>query len=81
MRRKCTESQRAHTSVTEPRSCVNGGSSQRPAFGFRIGSSVRSANSAAAQIASRDQTKISIAERADRHGGNASPAAGRCSTR
>jgi hypothetical protein len=48
---------------------------------LRIGSSVSSAKSAAAQIASRDQTKISIAERADRHGGNVSPAAGRCSSR
>jgi hypothetical protein len=81
MRRKWTESQRAQTSVTEPRSCVSAGSSQRAAFGFRSGSRVRRANSAAAQTASRDQTKISMAERAERHGGNASPAAGRCSSR
>ena len=33
MRRKWTESQRAQTSVTEPRSCVSAGSSQRPALG------------------------------------------------
>ena len=81
MRRKWTESQRAQTSVTAPRSCVSAGSSQRDAFGFRIGSSVRSAMSAASQIPARDQRKISTAERTARAGGNGSPAARRCSSR
>jgi hypothetical protein len=49
---------------------VSEGSSQRPARGFRTGSSVSSAKSAPIQIAARDQAKISTAERRAARGGS-----------
>ena len=61
MRRNQTLSQRAQTSVTQPRSRVRVGSSQRAAFGCRFGSKTSQANSAPAQIAARLQRKIPIA--------------------
>jgi hypothetical protein len=54
-------SQRAQTSVTQPRSRVSDGSSQRSARGCRFGSKTSQATSAAAQIAARLQRKISSA--------------------
>ena len=54
-------SQRAQMSVTDPRSRVTEGSSQRAASGCRFGSKTRNAKSAAAQIAARLQRKISTA--------------------
>ena len=61
MRRNQTLSQRAQMSVTQPRSRVSEGSSQRAASGWRFGSNTSHANSAAAQIAARLQTKMPTA--------------------
>ena len=57
MRRNQTLSQRAQTSVTAPRSWVSVGSSQIAARGWRFGSNTSNENSAAAQIARRDQSE------------------------
>ena len=59
MRRNQTLSQRAQTSVIAPRSCVSFGSSQTAARGWRFGTKTKNENSAADQIARRDQRKIS----------------------